>query len=417
MKVLHVTPHLGGGVGKGHAAISAVLPNSIEQTFVLLEAPRERRYADLIAATGARLIVAANLADVKQLAADADIVQFEFWNHPKLFECLARCDFAPMRGVFWSHISGLFRPVIQPALIEAASRFVFTTPASIAAPGVAALLTAHPRKIATINSGFGFPEATARLPAGAAPPKIAYLGTVDFTKMHPGFFDVIDALQGDDIRVSVWGAVDPEGEVAQRARAMRHPERVVLRGQTDDPRAALSEADIFFYPLRPDHYGTAENVLVEAMSLGLTAIVLGNPAEAAIIRDGVTGLMGRDIAECGALLRTMLDSPDRRARIGRNAMQDVVATRTPEISAEEFVKLWQGLLDEPAREACFRDAIGDTPADWYLSTQRLPGTPWQPAPADCRLIASKGSLAHFESVAKDDVSLADLRRTARGCQG
>ena len=414
MRVLHVTPHLGGGVGKAHAAISAVLPASVEQTFVLFEAPRDRRYIELVQATGARIVVAGDLAEVTQMARQADIVQFEYWNHPKLYECLARCDFAPMRSVFWSHVSGLFKPVIQPALIAAASRFVFTTPASMAAPGVAALQAADPRKIATINSGFGFTDVAAG--TTATTPKIAYLGTVDFAKMHPGFFDAIDALEGDGINVSVWGA-DVTGEAAARVERMRHPQRVALRGQTADPRAALSDAGIFFYPLRPDHYGTAENALIEAMSLGLAAIVLNNPAEAAIIRDGITGLIGRDIAECGALLRTMLGSPDRRARIGRSALRDVAATRTPEISAEAFVKLWQSLLDEPARAASFRDAVGDTPADWYLATQRLPGTPWQPAPADSRLIASKGSLAHFESVAKDDVSLADLRRTARGFQG
>ena len=407
MKVLQVTPHLGGGVGKAHAAISAVLLNSVEQTFVLLEAPRDRRYIESIQATGARVVVAGDLAEVARLAREADIVQFEYWNHPKLYECLARCDFPPMRGVFWSHISGLFRPVIQPALITAASRFVFTTPASMAAPGVVALRATDPRKIATINSGFGFTDVTAR--EAAATPTIAYLGTVDFAKMHPGFIDAIDALEGDDIDVSVWGT-DVTGDAAARVERMRLPKRIKLRGQTADPRAALSEAGIFFYPLRPDHYGTAENALIEAMSLGLTAIVLNNPAEAAIVRDGVTGLIGRDIAECTALLRTMLDSPDRRARIGRNAMQDVAATRTPEISAQDFLKLWQGLLDEPAREASFRDAIGDTPADWYLSTQHLPGTPWQPAPADSRSIASKGSLAHFESAAKGDASLAELRR-------
>ena len=407
MKVLHVTPHLGGGVGKAHAAISAVLPASVEQTFVLLEAPRDRRYVELILAAGARVAAAGDPAEVAQMARQADIVQFEYWNHPKLYECLARCDFPPIRSVFWSHISGLFKPVIQPALIAAASRFVFTTPASMAAPGVAALRTAHPCRIATINSGFGFTNVAAR--EAAATPTIAYLGTVDFVKMHPGFFDAIDALEGDDISVSIWGT-DVSGEAAVRVQRMRHPQRVKLRGQTADPRAALSEAGIFFYPLQPDHYGTAENALIEAMSLGLTAIVLNNPAEAAIVRDGVTGLIGRDIAECTALLRTMLASPDRRAEIGQNAMRDVAGTRTPEISAESFVKLWRGLLDEPARSAGFRDAIGDTPADWYLSTQRLPGTLWRPEPADSRSIASKGSLAHFESVAKGDVSLTDLRR-------
>jgi len=49
---------------------------------------------------------------------------------------------------------------------------------------------------------------------------------------------------------------------------MRHPERIEFCGETAEPAAALSDADIFFYPLQPDHYGTAENALIEAMSLG-----------------------------------------------------------------------------------------------------------------------------------------------------
>ena len=50
MRILHVTPHLGGGVGKAHAALSTVLPEIVQQTFVLLEPPRERRYIDRIEA-------------------------------------------------------------------------------------------------------------------------------------------------------------------------------------------------------------------------------------------------------------------------------------------------------------------------------------------------------------------------------
>jgi len=138
MKVLHVTPHLGGGVGKAHAAISAVLPGVVEQTFILLEAPRDRRFIDRIEATGACITLAESLDHVASLARQADIVQFEFWNHPRMFECLARTEFPPIRSVFWSHISGLSRPLIQPALMEEASRFVFTTGASLSATSVAA---------------------------------------------------------------------------------------------------------------------------------------------------------------------------------------------------------------------------------------------------------------------------------------
>ena len=175
-----------------------------------------------------------------------------------------------MRAVFWSHISGLSAPLIPPGLMDEAARFVFTTEASLAAPSVAERRQIARKKIAVVNSGFGYANALPR-PMRRGKPRIAYLGTVDFVKMHPGFFDAIDGLIDNDIQVSVWGHVDPAGAVAAKAKAMRHPERIAFMGETSDPAAALADADIFFYPLQPDHFGTAENALVEAMSLGAHA--------------------------------------------------------------------------------------------------------------------------------------------------
>ena len=62
-----------------------------------------------------------------------------------------------------------------------------------------------------------------------------------------------------------------------RAGAMRHPGRVHFAGHIADPASALSGADIFFYPLQADHYGTAENALVEAMSLGVVPVEPDEP--------------------------------------------------------------------------------------------------------------------------------------------
>ena len=338
MKVLHVTPHLGGGVGKAHAAISAVLPGVVEQTFILLEAPRDRRFIDKIEATGARITLAESLDHVASLAREADIVQFEFCNHPRMFECLARTEFPPIRSVFWSHISGLSRPLIQPALMEEASRFVFTTEASLSAASVAAFRERAAEKIKVINSGFGFANGSPRTGRGRKP-GVAYLGTVDFAKMHPGFFDAIDALIGSDVRVSVWGDFDPAGEVAARAKAMRHPQRVNFMGQASNSSAALANADIFFYPLQRDHYGTAENALVEAMSLGLTPVVLNNPPEMAIVRDSETGFVAKSIEEIGSLLEMLLLLPDVRERISRNAIRYVTENRSPAQSAQDFMIL------------------------------------------------------------------------------
>ena len=124
---------------------------------------------------------------------------------------------------------------------------------------------------------------------------------------------------------------------------MRHPHRVNFMGQASDPTAALADADIFFYPLQRDHYGTAENALVEAMSLGLTPVVLNNPPEMAIVRDSETGFVAKSIEEIGSLLEMLLLLPDVRERISRNAIRDVTETRSPAQSAQDFMILWLGL--------------------------------------------------------------------------
>jgi glycosyltransferase involved in cell wall biosynthesis len=409
MKILHVTPHLGGNVGKAHAALGAILPDIVQQTFVLLEPPRDRRYVEMIETSGARVIVADNLGDVASLARAADIVQFEFWNHPRLLECLACTKFPAIRSVFWAHISGLSKPLIQPGLIGEAARFVFTTEASLSNPSIAAHHKKARTKISVINSGFGFAHATPRSVRGRKP-GIAYLGTVDFAKMHPGFFDAIDALTDGATRVSVWGAVDPAGAVAAQAKAMRHPERVNFMGETSDPAVALATSDIFFYPLQPDHYGTAENALVEAMSLGLTPLVLNNPPEMAIVRDSVTGFVAGSIEECGSFLEMLPLLPDVCERISRNAIRHVAETRNPARSAQEFMILWLGLLSEPKRHCDLRSVIGESPAEWFLSTQRLPGAPWTLPGPERAARPSKGTLAHFESTFAGDESFSRLRK-------
>jgi|SRR5215467_1742452 glycosyltransferase involved in cell wall biosynthesis len=401
MKILHVTPHLGGGVGKAHATISPVLPEVVEQTFVLLEPPRDHRFIEKIRSAGGNVIIADDLDHVASLARKADIVQFEFWNHPRMFECLARTKFPPIRSVFWSHISGLFQPVIQPALIEEAARFVFTTEASRSIASVAALGARARKKIAVINSGFGFAGGSPRTARGRKP-GVAYLGTVDFAKMHPGFFDAVDGLVDDDVRVMVWGDFDPTGPVAARAKAMRNLTRVNFMGLATDSSIALSNADIFFYPLQPNHYGTAENALVEAMSLGLTPLVLNNPAEMAIVRDGETGFVAKSIEEIGSLLQMLLLLPDVRAQISKNAIRDVTETRNPLLSAREFMTLWLGLLCETPRYCDLTRAVGGNPAEWYRSTQCLSEAPWT-LPVPKGEAPSKGTLTHFRTAFAADL--------------
>jgi glycosyltransferase involved in cell wall biosynthesis len=399
MNILHVAPHLGGGVGKAHAALAPEWAADLHHEFLLLEPPRDRRYADEIAASGATVRVASGLDEVVCTAVDADIVQFEFWNHPRLFECLARSEFPAMRSVVWAHVSGLFGPAIPPALAVQAGRFVATTAASLTLPCLDALPAG---RVSAINSGFGFAAPKAR--TLRANPRIAYLGTVDFVKMHQGFFDAVDALDREAI-VDIWGA--PAIGVMAAALRMERPQGLRFHGQTARPDEALAGADIFFYPLRHDHYGTAENALIEAMSLGLVPVVLGNPAEAAIVTHGETGLVASAIEECPALLRELLDTPALLGRLSANAVAHIAATRTPARSAAAFERLWRALADEAPRRPDFRSALGATPAEWFLASQQQRDLRSSPSVTD--IAAAKGTLSHFEEVFAGDASLAALR--------
>ncbi|MGA8950461.1 MAG: glycosyltransferase, partial [Xanthobacteraceae bacterium] len=245
-----------------------------------------------------------------------------------------------VKTVCWCHVSGLFAPAL-PAF-PAVDRLVLTSDISL--PVVPPAMR---DRTAVINSGFGFAGMGLRSRPPGRKSAIAYLGTVDFKKLHCRIFNAIDALDvgmdHDLTPISLWGHIRPE--VASCAAAMRHPERIELRGHTLDPASALAEADIFFYPLRPDHYGTAENALVEAMSLGLVPVVLDNRAETQIVTHGKSGFVAQTIDECVSYLRRLVQAPLLREEMGASAAREA-QTKSPARSADAFVALWAALITE-----------------------------------------------------------------------
>ncbi|MBC7149069.1 MAG: glycosyltransferase family 4 protein [Rhizobium sp.] len=410
MKVLHITPHLGGGVGKAHAAIQGATCPAVGRAYYLLEEPRDRRYADLVEQAGGRLHHAGQGVSLAELIEDADIVQIEWWNHPRLYHLLATAELPPMRSLFWAHVSGLFAPYIPAGLIAAAGRFVFTSPCSLQAPEIATLPGAVRARLGVVGSGFGFEDGRTAdaMPASVTSAVVAYLGTVDFVKMHPAFFDIVDAVDNADIHVSVWGGFDVQGEPARRARAMRHPERVRLEGQTADPRAALQAAGIFFYPLREDHYGTAENALIEAMSLGLVPVVLANPAEKAIVTDGVNGVVAADPYDMAARLGRLLANPKERMRLSAAARTTARDRYQPRRSAGLLEEHYRALVGEPKMRIDFAGVLGSQPADWFLSTQQRDRESDTGPMFAAGGGLSKGSIDHFLATFPDDPGLLSL---------
>jgi hypothetical protein len=197
--------------------------------------------------------------------------------------------------------------------------------------------------------------------------------------------------------------VSPDGEVARRVAAMAMPGRVRLRGHADDPQAVLRAAGILLYLLRPDHFGTAENALVEAMSVGCVPLVFDNPAERAIVVDGENGFVVADADAAVARLRWMVDNPSTVRAMGARAIAHVAATRTPARSAAALDAQYRAVMAEPRRRIDYPAILGATPAEWFLATQDRQGAADRGDGA-----AHKGSLAHFRRCFPDDAALATL---------
>lgn len=343
MRVLHIAAHLGGGIGRAHAEVSAAMPPGVEQTYLLLYPPVDRHADDVV--QHARVVVGDHRS-AAQLVRDADVVQVEYWGHPALDDCLRQMlaigDLDGKEVVVWCHVSCLHPPYPPAWLVERADRFVFTSPVSMWEQSSlhGRLLARRTPKFSVINSGFGFDPGDLQRRRHGPGRGVTYLGTVDFKKMHPGVFEALDAVDVG-APVSFWGRTSDE--VRARVAAMRHPGRALLMGYTEAPRDVLSQFSVFFYPLRPDHYGTAENALVEAMSLGVVPVVLRNLAECAIVADGVSGVVVDTVEEAARAVRALLDDDRRRAALSRGAAESARA-RSPADSAAALVDLWRGLV-------------------------------------------------------------------------
>ncbi|MEM5471642.1 glycosyltransferase [Hoeflea sp. AS60] len=397
MKIVHIAPHLGGGVGKAHAALCEADRQAAEREYVLLEEPRDRRYADEIRETGATVTIARDQQQIHELMAATDIVQFEWWNHPLMCGLLAGAPLPAMRSVFWSHVSGINAPFIPEGLVEAADHFVFTSACSRRAPNLSGLTAGKLERTHVVNSGFchaGTSAASDREKIG-----VSYLGTVEFTKMSPAMMDVIDRLEHNDVVVNVWGDVAACSPVRDAIASMTHPDRFQLRGHTKDPLAALSQTSVFLYLLQPFHFGTAENALVEAMSLGCAPLVFANPCELEIVRDGETGLVATSLDHAAQLLNWMLAHPGEVRRMGDNARAEVLELKTPDRSIAAFRALWQAAMLKPKRTPDFAGALGPTPRHWYEAMQGGPGD--TDSCSQMGQAASKGSLAHFKAYYPD----------------
>lgn len=354
IKILHISPHFGGGVG---TVLMSLIPqlnrvDGYSNEVVSLE------YANKKAKNWSiqeNILISDNVSPTDQSLHErmqgADIVHIHYWNHPLLYLLFHTFSGKIARTVIWSHVNGYHAPYLfNDELLNYAEIFVTATDYSLAQKNIARMNKERREKhIYSIHSCSGlndFDKIEPRLHEGF---NIGYVGTVDYCKMHHNFINLCAGISVPKAKFIVVGG-DAHDEMLNEAIEKGIAKSFNFTGKVDDVKPYLETFDIFAYPLSRENYGTGEQVLIEAMSAGIPQVVFAGGAEEYVVQDGVTGLVVNNDEEYVQAIETLYSDSNLRKKMSIASRAHAKENFTLKKSVEKWLSLYAELLARPKRE-------------------------------------------------------------------
>jgi glycosyltransferase involved in cell wall biosynthesis len=416
INVLHITAHLGGGIGK---ALSGLVSNSppeqgIRHEIACLEPPAKVQFMEKLSRAGCRVIVAPSIDGLAERIEAADIVQLEWWGHPATIAALCSRPLPAMRLLVWCHVSGIHTPVIPSRLLTSAHCFLFSSPCSYEAAEVARLSPVDRMRTGVIHSSGGFTGLEAPERDHDAPLAAGYLGSLNFAKLHPHYIEFLSHVDNHGFTVRMIGDITNRDILEEQCRKAGRPGMLEFVGYTTDVASELAAINVLPYLLNPCHYGTSENALLEAMAMGVVPIVLDNPAERCLVKDRETGLIVNTPREFANAVSWLARHPDERRRMSRKAAATVLERFAVKETVEAFTFRYASVNAQGKTFIPFTSILGRTPVEWFLVNQKHPEfftDELQPGLIDEFILPglferTKGSLFHYARQFPDDARLS-----------
>jgi glycosyltransferase involved in cell wall biosynthesis len=322
MNILHITPHLGGGVG---TVIMDWLQKVEGHQVRCLDVVNDKAWKSGL------IFIHGNSDYVTQYAImEADIVLVHYWDHSMLAELLSQ-PLPACRLAFWvhKHFPISEKEVAYPDRCIGTSLIQFLPDYIWSTGDIGRFLSIQPKPHVGFNVG--------------------YIGTVDYKKIHPHILDMCKEIKkvikeahfifiGED-KISGLGSgvsvIDPD---------------FTFTGKVDDVTPYLAEMDVFGYPLRPDHYGTCEQVLGEAMSAGIIPVVMNNPAEKLIVRDRWSGMIAKDEDDYVRGIASLYFILSRHKRyLSTNAKYEAKRLYSLDTMIQQWDEVFESMMQQPKK--------------------------------------------------------------------
>ncbi|MEE4546197.1 glycosyltransferase [Streptomyces sp. V4-01] len=194
------------------------------------------------------------------------------------------------------------------------------------------------------------------VPAPAAPPSdrtapvVVAAGRLAEAKRYDDLiraFAVVRAAR-PDWSLRLYGGGPQRAALAALVAELGLDEHVTLAGPVTPLEPELARASLLAATSTMESFGMT---LVEAMRAGLPVVATDCPlGPREIVQDGVNGLLvpPRDVAAIAAALLSLIEDDERRAAMGRAALESSTAYDPARIAARH-VRLFQALLDDRAR--------------------------------------------------------------------
>ncbi len=281
----------------------------------------------------------------------------------------------PIRLIIWNHVSGCNYPEIPYSFANIPNKTIFTSYYSFDNP----YWTNEERKLisnkASVIYGLGNFVTTKKVINKDRYHKIkdefviGYIGTLDYSKLNSKFveycYEVIKVIP--NVKFIIVGDDNNKEKIVRDAEKLGIESYLEFTGYVENISLELERFDVFGYILNSYHFGTTENVLLEAMSFGIPIVALNQCTEKYIIKHMYTGLLANNPVHYAKLMLYLYKNPKEGCRLVENAKIYLDKEFSIENNVNKFQLVYNEVLKYSKKIFKFKDIFGEKPYEWFLS--------------------------------------------------